>query len=526
MIFILATNSNTWSLVQVGAAALPILAIFWALVFAKWKGHWASLFALGFAWLIAYTVFHMPMQTITFSSIRGMLYGLFPVSWIVINALFLFNLSVKSGQFKQIKQYIATITPDPRLQVLLVAFSFGAFLEGTAGYGAPVAITAAMLVGLGFQPLQAAGICLIANTAPVAFGAVGIPITVLADISGLPEMAISQTVGRTLPFLSFMMPMYLITIFAGRKQMMEILPALLVSGGSFALLQWFSANFIGPTLPDIIAGLGSLLALWCYLRIRKAPAQKDQAQGNVLHAFSPFLLLTVFIILWGIPALKQTLDQWAQAQISIGSKEVIIPFLSTPGTAILFAALCSIPFTSLSFRQALRVYTSTFWQLRYALLTISTIMAFAYLLNDSGITLTLAIAMANTGALYPFFAPILGWLGVFVTGSDTSSNALFGKLQYETAQRIGLNPLTMVAANASGGVLGKMISPQSIAVAAAGSGLTGSESQLLRYTLKHSFILLGIICLIVLLQAYVFNHMIPSISQITDITKVYYKNLP
>lgn len=509
MICSLFTNSNVWKLVQVGAAALPILAIFWALVFAKWKGHWASLFALAFACLIAYSVFHVPMQTIAFSSVRGMLYGLFPISWIVINTLFLFNLSVESGQFKTIKQYIAAITPDPRLQVLLVAFSFGAFLEGTAGYGAPVAITAAMLVGLGFQPLQAAGICLIANTAPVAFGAVGIPITVLADISGLPEMAISQTVGRTLPFLSLMMPMYLIITLAGWKQMVAILPALLVSGGSFALLQWFSASFIGPTLPDIIAGLGSLLALWGYLRFRKISTEKEQAEAGVLRAFSPFLLLTLFIILWGIPTLKRAFDEWAQAKINIGLTEVPIPYLSTPGTAILLAALCSIPLTGLSFLKAAGIYGKTFKQLRYAILTIATIMGFAYLLNDAGITLTLAAAMANTGALYPLFAPILGWLGVFITGSDTSSNALFGKLQFETAQRIGLNPLTMVAANASGGVLGKMISPQSIAVAAAGSGLTGSESHLLRYTLKHSFILLGIICLIVLLQAYVFKSMIP-----------------
>ncbi|GAA4777892.1 lactate permease LctP family transporter [Olivibacter ginsenosidimutans] len=523
MICSVSTNDNAWDLVHVGAATLPILAIFWALVFAKWKGHWASLFALGIASIVAYSVFHIPVQAITFSSIRGMLYGLFPVSWIVINTLFLFNLSVESGQFNIIKQHIAAITPDPRLQVLLVAFSFGAFLEGTAGYGAPVAITAAMLVGLGFQPLQAAGICLIANTAPVAFGAVGIPITVLADISGLPEMAISQTVGRTLPFLSLMMPMYLIVLLAGWKRMIEILPALIISGGSFALLQGFSANFIGPTLPDIIAGLGSLLALWGYLRIRNASAAKKQAQGTVLRAFSPFLLLTVFIILWGIPIVKQMLDQWAQVRINIGSKAMIIPYLSTPGTAILLASLCSIPLTGLSFRRVISIYGITLKQLRYALLTIATIMGFAYLLNDSGITFTLAIAMANTGVLYPLFAPILGWLGVFITGSDTSSNALFGKLQYQTAQRIGLNPLTMVAANASGGVLGKMISPQSIAVAAAGSGLTGKESNLLRYTLKHSFILLGIICIIVLLQAYLLESIIPDTSQIQDLIKIHHK---
>ncbi|MEH6307566.1 L-lactate permease [Olivibacter sp. CPCC 100613] len=510
MIAYLSPNSNPLDLLQVGAALLPILAIFWALVFAKWKGYQASLFALAIACIIAYTVFHASSKTIAISSISGMLYGLFPISWIVINALFLFNLSVESGQFKQIKQYIASITPDPRLQLLLVAFSFGAFLEGTAGYGAPVAITAAMLVGLGFQPLQAAGLCLIANTAPVAFGAVGIPITVLATISGLPEMAISQTVGRTLPFLSLMMPMYLVLIFAGRKRMWEVLPALLISGGSFALLQWFSANYIGPTLPDIIAGLGSLFALWFFLRARRPIKEKEEMQKGLGRAFMPFIFLTVFIILWGIPSLKQHLDQWGQAKINFGSKEIMLSYLSTPGTAILLASLLSIPFTGCSYRQVLNIYKTTCQQLRYAILTIAAIMAFAYLLNDSGITFTLALALANTGIFYPFFAPILGWLGVFVTGSDTSSNALFGKLQYETASRIGLNPLTMVAANASGGVLGKMISPQSIAVAAAGGGLIGKESQLLRYTLKHSFILLAIICLIVMLQTYLFNDMIPN----------------
>lgn len=512
MICLISTTGVASNLVHVVAATLPILAIFWALVFAKWKGHTASLFALGTAMLIAYTAFHFPFPHIIQSISKGLLYGLFPVSWIVINVLFLFNLSLESGHFARIKQYIAAITPDPRLQVLLVAFSFGAFLEGTAGYGAPVAITAAMLVGLGFKPLPAAGICLIANTAPVAFGAVGIPITVLAAVSGIPEMALSQTVGRTLPFLSCIMPMYLVVILAGWKQMLEILPALLISGVSFAVLQWLSSNYIGPTLPDIIAGLGSLLALWTYLRFRKPNRVENNTQSGLLQAFSPFLLLTVFIMLWGIPPLKNTFDQLAQAYLKIGVSQIHINYLSTPGTAILFASLLSIPFTGLSFQRAISIYWTTLKQLRYAVLTIATIMGFAYLLNEAGITLTLATAMANTGALYPLFAPILGWLGVFVTGSDTSSNALFGSLQFETAQRTGLNPLTMVAANASGGVLGKMISPQSIAVAAAGGGLTGSESQLLRYTLKHSLILLGLICLIVLLQAYVFEGIIPDLS--------------
>lgn len=520
-------------------ALVPILTIFWALIIKKMKGHHASILATLVAFLIALAVYQMPAKLAAFAAIYGFIYGLFPICWIIINALFLFNLTVKSGVFVTIKHFIASITPDRRLQVLLIAFSFGAFLEGTAGYGAPVAITAAMLAGLGFKPLYAAGICLIANTAPVAFGSVGIPISVLSQVSGLSEMAISQMVGRTLPVLSFVLPFYLITLLAGIKNAKAVLPAILVSGLSFALLQWFSSNYLGPTLPDIIAGVGSMLALILFLKYWQPKRiwnfegeQETQTSKNhyskqaLLTAFSPFLLLTLFIILWGLTPVKNLLDHLGSIELNMpGLHQVIqndqgIPlskiikfnYLSTPGTAILIASLLALPIIKFPFKAALSTYLATLLQLKYAILTISFIMGFAYLLNDSGITLTLAMAMANTGKLFPFFAPILGWLGVFITGSDTSSNALFGKLQYETANKIGIPPLIAVAANASGGVVGKMISPQSIAVAAAGGGLIGKESELLRFTIKHSLWLLFMISLLVFMQAYVWEWIVPTTS--------------
>lgn len=519
-------------------ALLPILTIFWALIIKKMKGHHASILATLVAFLIALAVYQMPAKLAVLATLYGFIYGLFPICWIIINALFLFNLTVKSGSFIVIRHFIASITADRRLQVLLIAFSFGAFLEGTAGYGAPVAITAAMLAGLGFKPLYAAGICLIANTAPVAFGSVGIPISVLSQVSGLSETALSQMVGRTLPLLSFVLPFYLITLLAGIKNTKAVFPAIFVSGISFALLQWFSSNYLGPTLPDIIAGVGSMLALILFLKYWQpkhiwhfegeqtatASVKKHYSKQQLLKAFSPFLLLTLFIILWGLSPIKSLLDQTGSIEINMPglhqalandqgvplSKIIRFNYLSTPGTAILLASLLSLPIIKFSFKAALSTYAATLLQLKYAILTISFIMGFAYLLNDSGITLTLAMAMANTGKLFPFFAPILGWLGVFITGSDTSSNALFGKLQYETASKIGVNPVVAVAANASGGVVGKMISPQSIAVAAAGGGLIGQESQLLRFTIKHSLILLFMISLLVFMQAYVWEWLVPT----------------
>ena len=518
-------------------AVVPILFIFWALIIKKMKGYQASLLATSLAIIIAISAYGMPLKLALLSTANGALYGLFPICWIVITAVFLFNITIKSGQFEIIKHFMASITSDRRLQALLIAFSFGSFLEGTAGFGAPVAITAAMLVGLGFNPLYAAGICLIANTAPVAFGAIGIPITVASQVSAIPEMAISQLVGRTLPILSVVLPFYLVVIMAGFKKAIEILPAIIVSGVSFAVLQWSSSNFMGPALPDVIAGIGSILSLMLLLKFWKPKSiwrfeneplpiidtNIKYTTGQILRAWSPFILLTLFIMAWGMKPIKEVFNAIGTLQFEFpGIHNVIMDkngkgiahifkfnYLSASGTAILLSAIVSIPLIGLKFREAVTIFKETLIQLKFPILTISAVLGFAYIVNDSGITLTMAEALANTGFLFPFFAPVLGWLGVFITGSDTSANALFGKLQASTATSIGVDPVITVGANVSGGVVGKMISPQSIAVAAAAGDLIGKESELFRFTVKHSFIMLLFICFIVLGQAYLFNWIVP-----------------
>ncbi len=520
-------------------AAAPIVFIFWALIIKKMKGYQASLGTVALAIVIAVLVYRMPAGLALLSTAHGALYGLFPVCWIIITAVFLYNITVRSGQFEIVKNFMASITSDRRLQALLIAFSFGSFLEGTAGMGTPVAITASMLAGLGFNPLYAAGICLIANTAPVAFGGVGIPIIVASQVSGLPEMAISQLVGRTLPFLSVFIPLYLVVLMAGFKKTLEVLPAILVSGIAFAFFQWFSSNYLGPMLPDVIAGLASIVCLMILLKFWKpkeiwrfhdepAPTftpTHAYSSSQVVRAWSPFIILTVMIIAWGLQPVKDALDYTGLIKFNIpGLHQAIrsedggtliaqtfkFNYLSASGTAILISAFISIPLIGLRFTDGIKIFFFTLNQLKFPIITIAAILGFAYVANHSGITLTLANALASTGFLFPFFAPVLGWLGVFLTGSDTSSNALFGKLQFATAAAIGVDPLVTVAANASGGVVGKMISPQSIAIATASVGLIGQESKLFRFTVKHSFIMLFAICLMTLAQAYVLHWMIPA----------------
>lgn len=520
-------------------AILPVAFIFWALIVRKMKGHVASLAATGLTLVIAVTVYGMPVPLAVLSTIHGMLFGLFPICWIFVTVLFLFNLTVKSGQFEVIKYSMAAVSSDRRLQALLIAFCFGAFLEGAAGFGAPVAVSAAMLVGLGFDAFYAAGICLIANTAPVAFGAIGIPITVIAHISGLPEMTISQMVGRTLPLLSIMLPFYLVVLMAGFRRSVEVLPAIAVCGISFALLQWYTANYLGPDLPDIIASIGSILCLTVFLRFWKpkrtwefkgAPPAAPPATslhyspGKILRAWSPFLILTALIVIWGLGPVKSLLDRvgsvrfqipWLHNAITDTHGHLIahifaLNALSAAGTAILVSALLTIPVTGIRFIDAMKIFVTTLRQLKLPIVTVSAILGFAYIINDSGIVTTIALALSATGFLYPFFAPVLGWLGVFITGSDTSSNALFGKLQYATATSIGVNPVVTVAANSSGGVVGKMISPQSIAIATAAVGLIGKEANLFRFTLKHSLIMLAFISCLTFAQAYYLEWLVPA----------------
>ena len=529
-------------------AAIPVIFIFWALI-KKMKGYITSLLALAIAIFIALLIYGMPLKLAMLSTLHGSLYGLFPISWIIISAVFLFNVTVKSGQFEVIKSFMASITSDRRLQALLIAFSFGAFLEGAAGFGAPVAISGAMLVGLGFNPLYAAGLCLIANTAPVAFGSVGTPIIMASHMSDIPELAISQMVGRTLPLLSLLIPFYLVTLMSGFKKSLEVMPAILVSGISFAFVQWFTSNYMGPMLPDILAGIASILSLLFLLkywkpksiwRFKEEPSLQTSVEIKytslqILRAWSPFIIMTLFIIAWGFQPVKDILNSIGFIKFKIPGLEnaILQPdgnplpikafdfnYLSTPGTAVIFAALISIPLIGISIRESIKIFGATLKQLMFPIITIAAVVGYAFIANYAGMSITMAVALASTGVLFPFFSPILGWLGVFLTGSDTSANALFGKLQAQTADTLGFDPLVTVSANATGGVTGKMISPQSIAVGAAAVGLVGKESDLFRFTFKHSFIMLFIVCVLTCLQVYVTKWVVPVYKKIstTDIS--------
>ncbi|WP_412479971.1 L-lactate permease [Azonexus sp. IMCC34839] len=525
-------------------AAIPILFLFWALAIKHMKGHFAALGGTSLAVLIAIFVYGMPVDLAALSTLYGGAFGLFPVCWIVITALFIYNMSVKTGQFEVIKNSLASISDDRRLQALLIAFSFGAFIEGAAGFGTPVAITSAMLAGLGFNPLYAASICLLANTAPVAWGAIGIPIVVGGQVAGIPDLALSQMVGRTLPFLSFFVPLYLVVLMSGWKKGLEVWPACFVSGGSFALAQFFSANspLTAPLLPDLIASIASIVCTVLFLKVwhpkeswhfdhepkREGKEQLRYTGGQIFRAWAPFIILSLFVCAWGIKPVNQALDQITKTLFDFsfpiaGLDKMVIDqagkakpavfkfnFLSAAGTAILFAWFFSIVVMGASLKTAGGVARDTLKTLQWPIVTIATILGFAYIMNFSGMAITLGYAVATTGAAFPFFAALLGWLGVFMTGSDTSTNALFGKLQAVTAEKIGIDPVITMSANTCGGVCGKMISPQSISVATGSTGMVGRESEIFRFTFKHSIIMACIVGVMHLLWAYVFPGMVPT----------------
>ncbi|KJE29260.1 L-lactate permease [Geobacillus kaustophilus] len=538
-------------------ALIPILYFFWALAVKRMKGHIAGLTTLLLAVVLAVIAYRMPAGKAVMSVTQGAVYGLLPIGWIIITSVFLYKLTVKTGHFDIIRNSVVSLTEDRRLQALLIAFSFGAFLEGAAGFGAPVAISAALLAGLGFNPLYAAGICLIANTAPVAFGAVGIPIISMEGPTGVPAMEISKMVGRQLPFLSVFIPFYLVLIMAGWKKTVEVLPAIIVSGVSFAVTQYLTSNFLGPELPDILSSLVSIVALAVFLKYWKPKstfrfatesevaaagqvARATQRGGEVFRAWSPFLVLTALISLWGIPQVKAALTGHYEGTNgllklvnAIGVHLTFMPpvpglnnqilnpsgqpiaavykleLLGAAGTAILLAAVVTKFIIGISWKEWARTFVETLNELKFPIITIASVVGFAYIANSSGMSTTLGMALAKTGPLFPFFSPILGWLGVFITGSDTSSNLLFGNLQKVTATSIGMDPVLALAANSSGGVVGKMISPQSIAVACAAVGLTGKESDLFRFTVKHSVFLIILIGILVYLQSTVLSWMIP-----------------
>lgn len=553
---------NIW--LSSAIALIPIIFFFLALAVFRLKGSVAGTITVVLALLVALFLYQMPVTLALSSAIYGFFYGLWPIAWIIIGAVFLYKVTVKTGQFDIIRSSILSLTEDQRLQMLLVGFAFGTFLEGAAGFGAPVAITAALLVGLGFKPLYAAGLCLIVNTAPVAFGAMGIPIIVAGQVSGVETHAISQMVGRQLPFIVPIVLVWIMAIMDGWRGVRETFPAIVVGGGSFAIAQFLTSNYIGPELPDITAAIASLVSLtllfkvWQPKHIFRFENQVDgknqmgdntsvsaplptthYSPAQIIKAWMPFVILTAMVSLWSIKPFKDLFvkgkDGHPDGPLVDMVMSINVPYLhnavqklppvvtkitdyaaiykfdwfSATGTAIMLAAIISIVMLKMRPKQALSTFGETIKELRTPIYSIGMVLAFAFIANYSGLSATLALALAHTGKAFTFFSPFLGWLGVFLTGSDTSANALFAALQATTARQIGVPEVLLVAANTSGGVTGKMISPQSIAIACAATGLVGKESDLFRFTVKHSIIFTIMMGVLVTLQAYVVPWMIP-----------------
>ena len=511
-------------------AALPIFVLLLALGvlrLAAWK---AALLGLATAAAVAFGLYGMPVNLIVSATAYGAAFGLFPIAWIVFWAVVLYRLTVETGQFAIIRDSVGRLTQNRSMQALLIAFAFGAFIEGAAGFGTPVAVAAAMLTGLGFKPFYAAAICLLANTAPVAFGSIGTPLVTLAGITNLPLDTLSSGVGRICAPISLIIPAYLMLVMGGRSTLRSIWPGALVCGLSFAIAQLFVSNYLGPYLTDILASLAAMVSLVILLRFWRPPAEEGAtapeaiAGGTLLKAWSAYLLLIVFVLLWGLDPVKVLLNKatfvfpWpgldgqiqrlppVVAQGSPYAAKFTLNLLSASGTSAMLATFCAAVVLRVSPGRLLGIIGRTAKDLSFSILTIATVLALAYLLNYSGVTATLGLAFAATGALFPFFSALLGWLGVFLTGSDTSSNALFGNLQVVTANELGMSPALMAASNSSGGVMGKMISLQSISVAVAATGMaTTEEAKLFRFTFKHSVFLASLIGLVVTLYAYVFK---------------------
>lgn len=554
---------NTWTQIYTpvggslwlssAVAVIPIVFFFVALAVLRLKGHVAAIITVALAVLIAVIAYGMPVSMALAATGYGFLYGLWPISWIIVAAVFLYKLTVKTGQFEIIRASVLSITADQRLQMVLVGFCFGAFLEGAAGFGAPVAITAALLVGLGFNPLYAAGLCLIANTAPVAFGALGIPITVAGKVTATDPFLIGQMAGRQLPLLSFFVPFWLVFIMDGIRGVKETWPAIFVAGAAFAICQYFTSNFWAYELPDITSALFSLVALSLFLKVWQ-PAnlfsfqgvgaqampptlpRGDYTLGQIVKAWSPFIVLTIMVTIWTLPDFKALFTgdgplAWSMLSLHIpGLDNQVIrgvpivakasPYaavykfdvIAATGTAIFIAAVISAFILKVSASTFFKTFGETMVELLKPIFTIGLVLGFAFIANYSGMSSTLGLAFAATGAAFPFFSPFLGWLGVFLTGSDTASNALFANLQNVTAQQIGVNPILTIAANTTGGVTGKMISPQSIAVACAAVGLVGKESDLFRFTVRHSLFFATVIGIITYIQAYFLPWMIPVVA--------------
>ena len=575
---------NAW--LSTLAAALPIVLLLVALAVLEWKAQWAALSGLAAALLVSVVIYGMPVPAAAATAVYGAAYGLFPIGWIILAAVFLYNLTVKTGQFDIVKASVARLSADRRIQALLVAFSFGAFIEGAAGFGTPVAITAALLMGLGFTPLYSAGLSLIANTAPVAYGAIGTPILTLGAVTGISPSLLSAMAGRQLPIVSLIVPAWLVVTMSGWKGLRGVWPAVLVSGGSFAVVQFLWSNYVGPELVDIIGGLVSLgcLAVFCTwwrpaeswdfphdpaerpLRGGPVPPMSETAAvpvpANLRRAWMPWVFLSVFVTAWGAGPIKAFLNAGpggmrtyretgrqppphpvlspafdvpnvhrlifrdrpvepeavdrarvndpAYRNTRAEAARFTLNWLSATGTAILCAALATIIYLRIPGAVVLEVAGMTFMRMRAPLMTIGFMLSLGFVTRYGGTDATLGLAFTRTGVLYPFFAAMLGWLGVALTGSDTSSNVLFGSLQKITAQQLGLNPILITTANSTGGVMGKMIDAQSIVVSTAATNQHGQEGRILRFVFWHSIALASIMGIIVMLQAYVFPWMVPS----------------
>lgn len=545
-------------------AAVPVVVLLGLLAFAHVRAHLAAIAGLAAALAVAVLVYGMPAPLALAAAARGAAYGLFPIGWIVLSAIFVYDITVETGKFEVVKQTVANLASDRRIQALLIAFSFGAFIEGAAGFGTPVAISAAMLIGLGFRPLLAAGVALIGNTAPVAFGALGTPIIALARVTALPVEQLSAMTGRQLPFFSLIIPFWLVWAMAGRAGMLEVWPACLAAGASFAVVQFLVSNYHGPWLVDIAGALVSIAALVLLLRVwqprrvwrfahegdGEAGAGRERVEPSggravldarpsqvapvavsareAWSAWSPWLVLSVLVFLWGLPRTKALLNGVSEPRFAVPllhnavqrappvvaapkAEEAVfvLNWLSATGTALFLAAVVSGLLLGLRPRRLLGIFGRTLRRVRLSLVTIAAMLALGFTTRYGGLDATMGLAFASTGVLFPFFSPLLGWLGVALTGSDTSSNVLFGNLQQITAQQVGISPVLAAASNSSGGVMGKMIDAQSIVVAGVATGQVGGEGPILRYVFWHSVALAALVGVLVVLQAYVFPGVVP-----------------
>jgi lactate permease len=519
-------------------AALPVVVLLGTLAILRIKAHWAAILGLITSLVVAIGIFGMPTSMALSTAGLGALFGLLPICWIIVHVIFLYRLTKEKGEFEVLQTSLTSITQDSRLQLVLIAFAFGAFFEGAAGFGTPVAVTAAILIGLGFKPLQASGLSLIANTAPVAYGALGIPIITLAAVSGLPEMDLSAMVGRILPFFSILVPFWLVWAYAGFRGMRGVWPATLVAGVFFAIPQFLVSNFHGPSLVDIISSLVSLAAVTIFLMkwhpkqiwgmnghdvTADARAEHGYSRAEVVKAWVPWIILSALVFVWGLPSFKNFVNAISMPKFPVPGLNnmimrmppvvakptaeaavYILNWLSATGTGILLAAIISGFVMGYSIRDMVRVYWETLKMVKFSILTIAAMLALGFVTRYSGVDATMGLTFAMTGHLYPFFGTLLGWLGVALTGSDTSSNVLFGSLQRISAEQIGISPTLMCSANSAGGVMGKMIDAQSIVVASTATQWYGHEGDILRYVFFHSLALAALVGCLVFLQAYVY----------------------